>query len=65
MEEMRNAYKVLVGKRLDVDRTIILQWFLGKYEYPKVSGLAAWSENCKWYSYLALDALVSLFCESV
>jgi hypothetical protein len=33
--------------------------------YPKVSGLAAWSENCKWYSSLPLDAGVSLFCESV
>jgi len=33
--------------------------------YPKVSGLAAWSENCKWYSSLALGAVVSLFCESV
>jgi hypothetical protein len=33
--------------------------------YPKVSGLAAWSENCKWYSPLPLDAVVSLFCESV
>jgi len=22
--------------------------------YPKVSGLAAWSENCKWYSSLLL-----------
>jgi hypothetical protein len=22
--------------------------------YPKVSGLASWSENCKWYSYLLL-----------
>jgi len=32
---------------------------------PKVSGLAAWRENCKWYSYLPLDAVVSLFCESV
>jgi hypothetical protein len=30
--------------------------------YPKVSGLAAWSENCKWYSSLPLDAVVSLFC---
>jgi hypothetical protein len=29
--------------------------------YPKVSGLAAWSENCKWYSSLRLDAVVSLF----
>jgi hypothetical protein len=33
--------------------------------YPKVSGLAAWSENCKWYSFLPLRAVVSLFCESV
>jgi hypothetical protein len=33
--------------------------------YPKVSGLAAWSENCKRYSSLPLDAVVSLFCESV
>jgi hypothetical protein len=33
--------------------------------YPKVSGLAAWSENCKWYSFLPLGAVVSLFCESV
>jgi hypothetical protein len=28
---------------------------------PKVSGLAAWSENCKWYSSLPLGAVVSLF----
>jgi len=33
-------------------------------EYPKVSGLAPWSENCKWYSSLPLGAVVSLFCES-
>jgi hypothetical protein len=33
--------------------------------YPEVSGLAAWSENCKWYSSLPLGAVVSLFCESV
>jgi hypothetical protein len=32
--------------------------------YPKVSGLAAWSENYKWYSSLPLGAVVSLFCES-
>jgi hypothetical protein len=29
--------------------------------YPKVSKLAAWSENCKWYSSLPLGAVVSLF----
>jgi hypothetical protein len=28
--------------------------------YPKVSGLAAWSENCKWYSSLPVDAVVSM-----
>jgi len=33
--------------------------------YPKVSRLAAWSQNCKWYSSLPLGAGVSLFCESV
>jgi len=33
--------------------------------YPKVSGLAAWSGNCKWYSSLILGAVVSLFCELV
>jgi hypothetical protein len=33
--------------------------------YPKVSGLATWSENCKWYSSLPLGAVVLLFCESV
>jgi hypothetical protein len=33
--------------------------------YPEVSGLATWSENCKWYSSLPVDAVVLLFCESV
>jgi hypothetical protein len=33
--------------------------------YPKVSGLAAWSENCKWYISLPLSSVVSLFCDSV
>jgi hypothetical protein len=33
--------------------------------YPEVSGLIAWSENCKWYSSLPLDVIVSLFYESV
>jgi hypothetical protein len=33
--------------------------------YPKVSGLAAWSENCKWYISLPLGAVASLFCEPV
>jgi hypothetical protein len=29
--------------------------------YPEVSGLAAWSENCKWYTFLPLSAVISLF----
>jgi hypothetical protein len=29
--------------------------------YPKVFGLAAWSENCKWYSSLPLGAVVLVF----
>jgi len=33
--------------------------------YPKVSGLAAWSENYKRYSSPPLDAAVSVFCDSV
>jgi hypothetical protein len=33
--------------------------------YPKVSGLATWGENCKWYSSLPLRAAVALFCDSV
>jgi hypothetical protein len=33
--------------------------------YPEVAGLAAWSENCKWYSSLPLVAVVSPFFESV
>jgi hypothetical protein len=33
--------------------------------YPKVSGLAARSEDCKWYSSVPLGAVISLFYESV
>jgi hypothetical protein len=33
--------------------------------YPKVSGLALCSENCKWYSSLPLGAVLSLFCVSL
>jgi hypothetical protein len=29
----------------------------GRRVYPKVSGPAAWSENCKWYNSLALGGL--------
>jgi hypothetical protein len=30
--------------------------------YSKVSELAAWSENCKWYSSVPLGAVISVFC---
>jgi hypothetical protein len=30
--------------------------------YPKVSELAAWSENSKWYNSLPFGVVVSLFC---
>jgi len=33
--------------------------------YPEVSGLAAWSENCKLCSSLPVSAVVLLFCESL
>jgi hypothetical protein len=36
-----------------------------KRVYPEVPGLAAWSENCKWYISLPLGAVVSLFRESL
>jgi hypothetical protein len=42
-----------------------LFWQIHTRVYPKVSGLAAWSENSKWCSCLPLGAVVSLFCESV
>jgi hypothetical protein len=34
--------------------------------YPKVSGLAAWRENCKWYSSLPLGAVcIAILCVSL
>jgi hypothetical protein len=47
------------------ERGYLLADFHNMRVYPKISGLAAWSENCKWYRYLPLGAVVSLFCESV
>jgi hypothetical protein len=46
-------------------RFCMLLWHHTMRVYPKVSGLATWSENCKWYSSLPLGAVVLLFCESV
>jgi hypothetical protein len=40
-------------------RTEVSQLFITHTRvYPKVSGLAAWSENCKWYRSLPLGAVV-------
>jgi hypothetical protein len=43
----------------------LVRWHMleRKRVYPKLSGLVAWSENCKWYSSLPLGAVVSPFCE--
>jgi hypothetical protein len=56
--------------KLSSQRIIIFHWaivLVGMCTrvYRKVSGLAAWSENCKSYSSLPLGAVVSLFCETV
>jgi hypothetical protein len=63
MEVMKYAYKILVSEperkrargRLGINTSV----------NTKVSGLATWSENCKWYSSLPLSAVVTLFSESV
>jgi diadenosine tetraphosphatase ApaH/serine/threonine PP2A family protein phosphatase len=64
---MRKAYSILLGKPegekpLERPRR---RWEDNTRVYPKVTGLAAWSENCEWYNYLPLGAFVVLFCESV
>jgi hypothetical protein len=61
-------WRVLIKFSLDCKCDIpIMRYFSNRiYEgYPKVSGLAAWSENCKCYSSLPIGAVISLFCESV
>jgi hypothetical protein len=37
--------------------------FIHTRVYRKVSGLAAWNENCKWYTSLPLGTVVSLFSD--
>jgi hypothetical protein len=62
-EEVRN-----LCSSLDIIREMKLRrmrWAAHMRVYPKSSGLAVWSKNCKWYSFLPLSAVVSLFCESV
>jgi hypothetical protein len=54
-----------VWKRLHNEELRKLYTLQNTRVYTKVSGLAVWSENCKWYSSLPLRAVVSLFYESV
>jgi hypothetical protein len=64
---MRSVYRIMVRKpeeKKPFGRPR-RRWEDNMKVYPKASGLTAWSENCKWYSSLPLDAVVSLFCESV
>jgi hypothetical protein len=45
------------------NKKLVMKYYIRVY--PKVSGLATWSENSKWYISLPLGAVVSLFCEPV
>jgi hypothetical protein len=45
----------------DRNTSIFSAWFTITKVYPKVSGLAAWSENCKWYNPLLLGAAYRYF----
>jgi hypothetical protein len=54
------GYVMTIHERNEYVRELIII----KTVYLKVSGLAAWNENCKWYSSLPLGAVVWLFCNS-
>jgi hypothetical protein len=60
-------YVTAISPKILTDPPFIIIFFHSHYTRlcPKVSGLAAWSENCKWYSSLQLGAVVSLFYELV
>jgi len=45
-----------------VFRRILTRWLARTKVYPKVSRLAAWSENYKRYSSLVVSAVISLLC---
>jgi hypothetical protein len=66
---VRTSYSVFFSFYYWMVKSSTLRWTeLRKCDtrvYPKVSGLAVWSENCKWYSSLPLGAIASLFGESV
>jgi len=58
----KDEYYILIGKSEGEVPAGKPRW--GYEGYPKVSGLAAWSENCKWYSSVPLGAVLSQCCES-
>jgi hypothetical protein len=60
-EEERNENK----RKTEIQEKSSTHYLLHTRVYPEVSGLATWSENCKWYRSLPLCAVLSLFCESV
>jgi hypothetical protein len=62
---MRRIFRSRVKNLREAGEGCIMSFTTCARVYPKVSGLAAWNENCKWYSPLPLGAVVSLFCESV
>jgi hypothetical protein len=51
----------LTGTDIYIYIYLFIYLLQNKSAYPKVSGLAALSEKCKWYSSLPLGAVVSLF----
>jgi hypothetical protein len=57
---------VSMFERIDKCGNTFLRW-TDEYTkvYPNVSGLAAWSEKCKWYSSLPLGVVVSILCGSI
>jgi hypothetical protein len=60
------SLQAAMGQRSVAKYAVLLLFYcLYMTVYPEVSGLAAWSENCKWYSSLALGAVVLIFYESV
>jgi len=57
-----NIWVIVISQ---ISRILFSSFVSSKRVYPKVSGLAARSENCRWYSSLPLGAVVSLFREPV
>jgi hypothetical protein len=66
--EVKNAWSYtstpptrIHGVVLHLCLTVRFFWKRTTRMYPKFSGLAAWSENCKWYSSLPLGAVYRYF----